>query len=124
MTTGQKIQLVAVFLVVGAVVLLAPGLIKGILAVGIGVAGLIAAVLLKVGKTSPGGTWSGETPLGMVLISIALLGFGTSYLFEALAADASMARLPAVAVLIMIACLPFGLVLEWKAWKARRTGAP
>ena len=86
---------------------------------------LISALFLKAGKVEPGSSWAGETFRGMLLLSLGMLGFGLDYLSSGLAEGASSeVRLPTlveVVLLLMILCLPFGLVVEWKARKERRS---
>jgi hypothetical protein len=86
---------------------------------------LASALFLKAGKVRPGTSWAGETVQGMVLLSLGMLGFGLDYLISGLAEGASSGiRLPTlveVVLLLMILCLPFGLVVEWKARKQRRS---
>jgi hypothetical protein len=116
----QSVQWALVFILVWAVVLFVPPLAKGILAVALGVLGLISSLRLRLGKVEPGGTWSGEKPLGLMLLSVGFLGFGLDYLFESAAFESPVDTFLGVVLLIMIACLPFGLVIEWKAGRARR----
>ena len=47
------------------------------------------------------------------------LDFGLDHLFQAFALEVPLATLLGLALLLLILCLPFGLVLEWRGRKAR-----
>jgi len=117
---GRRLVQAAVLVILtGTIVLFAPALVKGILAMVVSALGLVSALLLRRGKVRPGSTWAGNSFWGMLLLSLGLLGFGLDFLFQALAVEVPLASPLGVALLIMILCLPFGLVLEWRGRKAR-----
>jgi hypothetical protein len=118
-SAAPRLLLLIVLAVV--IVVLVPPLVKGSLAVVAGVLGSIWALLLRIGKVRPGAFWSGERPLGILLLSIGLLGFGLDFLFEAFALELPLTSPWSVILLIMIACLPLGLMIEWRARSARRS---
>ena len=121
----QFLQMTTLVILTGAIVLFAPTLVKGSLAIVVSALGLVSALLLRLGKVKPGSIWAGNSSLGMLLLSLGLLGFGLDYVLEAFALEVPLASPLGVILLMMILCLPFGLVFEWRGRKAReaRTGA-
>jgi hypothetical protein len=126
----RTILLVLLIILLCVLLLLASDLTKGVIAGTIGVVGLFFTVLLKLGKINTGMSWVGDTtPLRMLLLSMGLLGFGLDDLISALEdTSASGFHLPTavgVVLLVMMACLPVGLVMEWRARRRRkpRSGA-
>ena len=81
---------------------------------------LANALLLKMGKVKPGGWfWGGQSPLGMALMGIGVLGFGFGDM-----GSPDPPSSPAEAVFLILAlCVPVGLVIEARARRRKKAGA-
>ena len=79
----------------------------------LGVTGVISALLLRLGTLKSGGMWGG-TPLGVLLLALALLAWGLGGLYPVLDWLTPMA---------FVLCA-VGLWMEAKARKARQHGIP
>ena len=84
-----------------------------ILMTAIGGSGVVVAILLRLGMLKSGSTW-GETPLGVLLLALALLAWGLGGLYPVLDWLTPMAF-----VLFAV-----GLWMEAKARKVRQRDAP
>lgn len=120
---SQLLKAALVILVALAVVFLGPLWMKGMLGVALGIAGLVVVILVKRGIKEPKSFRPLRTPVGVLLLSIGVLGFGLDDLLTAFEVPGSsgfgLQMILEAVLVVMILCLFVGIVVEWRAWRNR-----